>query len=131
MRGVAPRAHAHRSAGLHVVVNVLHLFVGETAEAGQNDHEIGRFKILQAGNVAALVGIDLAGLGINGEQHRALEAMMLRQDLRQLRQGLFGAILFIATDQHNVFAGTRAVATGELDPLVIGLDRNAAGEQKH
>ena len=56
----------------------------------------------------AIVGVDLAGRGIDGEQHGALEAVMLGENLSELRQGLFGAVLFVAADENDVlsFAGT-------------------------
>ena len=51
-----------------------------------DDHQIGRVESLQAGNVTVLIGIDLAAARVDFEQYRAGKAMMIGQDLRQLRQ---------------------------------------------
>ena len=74
--------------------------IGQIAEPREDDHQIGRLQRLKAGNVAD-VRVDRAILRINREQHGAFEAMVLRQNLAQLGQGIFAAILFVACDEHG------------------------------
>ena len=64
------------------------------------------------------VRIDRAVLGIDGEQDGALEAVMLGEDLAELRQRFLGAILLIAADEHDVLAlaGTVAAFVDEVRP---------------
>ena len=47
------------------------------AEANGDDHEVGRLEIFQPGDIVVLIGIDDAGLGVDGEQDGTLEAVML------------------------------------------------------
>jgi hypothetical protein len=42
--------------------------------------------------------------------------MALGQDAGEHRQGLFGAVLFVTGEQHDVLTGARAFAGGELEP---------------
>ena len=86
----------HRPSRFHVVDNVLHLNIRQIAESREQDHQVGRIQSFQSRDVVALVGIDGAVLRVDREQHSALEAMLLCQDFRQLRQGFLGTILFIA-----------------------------------
>ena len=62
--------------------------------------------------------VDRAGGRIDGKQHGTLEAVALGEDLAQLRQGLLGAILLIARNQHDVLSLARAVAALVDDPRV-------------
>ena len=120
VEGVRRRPQADdRPARLDVVDDVLHLVVGQVAEAGEEDHQVGRLERLQAGDVVATVGVDRPVL-VDREQHRALEAVMLREDLRQLRQRLLRAVLLVAADQHDVLPLAGPVAPGQSDPAVIG-----------
>ena len=105
-----------RLARLDVVDDVLHLVVGQVAEAGEDDHQVGRLERLQAGDVVVAVGVDRAVLGIDGEQDGAVEAVVLGQDLGQLRQRLLGAVLLVAADQDDVLALAGAVAALDRRP---------------
>ena len=111
VEGVRRGAHADdRLARLDVIDDVLHLLVGQIAEAREDDHQVGRLERLQAGDVVvAGSGLIVPSL-VDGEQHGALEAVMLGQDLGQLRQGLLGAIFLVAADQDDVLALAGAIA---------------------
>ena len=119
---VRRRPHADdRPARLDVVDDVLHLFVGQVAEAGEDDHQVGGLQRFQAGDVVRLIGVDGAVLGVDGKQHGAFEAVMPGQDLRQLRQGLLGAVLLVAADQDDVLALAGSVSAIEDDPGICGV----------
>src|SRR6478672_7301632 len=109
-----------RLAGFEVTDDVLHLLVGQVAKASEDHHQVGRVERFEARNVAD-VGINLTDLcsakawGLaaggrklaaifDGEQNGAFEAVMPGQDLGELRQGFFGAVLFVATDEDDVLA---------------------------
>ena len=52
VEGVRRGAHADdRPARLDVIDDVLHLLVGQVAEAREDDHQVGRLERLQAGDV--------------------------------------------------------------------------------
>ena len=40
---------------------------------------------------------------VDGEQHGAVESVVLGQDLGQLRQGLLGAVFLVAADEDDMF----------------------------
>ena len=82
--GKNPQAHQdleaiadsdHRLAGLDVADDVLHLLVGELAEAQEQHQHVGGVYLLEAGDVRLLVRLDLARLGGRREVHRAVEAV--------------------------------------------------------
>ena len=65
---VSCRSQANdRLARLQIILDVLHLIVRQSAEARQDDHQIGFVERLKAGNVVVLVRIDIAGLWIDLE----------------------------------------------------------------
>ena len=72
----------HRLAGAQVIIDELHLVIGQVAEAREDDHQVRRLQGLQPRDVVVAIGIDGAVL-VDGEQHGAFEAVMFRQDLRQ------------------------------------------------
>src|SRR5579871_455041 len=71
---------------------------------------------LQAGNVIRYIGADRAILGVDPEKHHAVEPMAFRQDLRQLRQGLFRTVLLIGGAQDNQLPFAVAVTARDRDP---------------
>ena len=74
---VGRRAHAdHRAAALEVGVDVRHLFLRKIAEAGRDKHQVGIGQRLEAGDVDAVVRIDDAALGVDREDHAAVETVM-------------------------------------------------------
>jgi hypothetical protein len=80
---------AHADDGLarfDVVHDVLHLLVRQIAEAREDHHQIGGFERFQAGNVVILIRIDGSILPVDREKHGASEAMLLGENLAQLRQ---------------------------------------------
>jgi hypothetical protein len=93
--------------GKHVIDKVLHVTVRQFAEANQHDHHIGRRQMLHSRNVRLHVRTHQAGRGIDREQHRALEAMVLCHHLRQHGQAFFRPVLLIAADKYDVPALSR------------------------
>src|SRR5262249_40128615 len=119
VEGVSRGAQAdHRLARLDVIDDVLHLLVGQVAEAREDDHQVGGLQRLQAGDVLLVVRVDRA-VRIDGEQDGALETVMFGQDLGQLRQRLLGAVLLVAADQDDVLAFARPVAAFDHQPRVV------------
>ena len=113
-KGVRGRAHAdHRPAALDVFDDVPHLFVGQIAKSREQHQQIGRIERFQTRNVIRLIGIDRAVLRIDGEQHRTLEAVAPGENLTQLWQTFFGAILFVPADQHDVLTQSGSAVAGE------------------
>ena len=100
--GGGPQAH-DRFAGVEVVLEVLHLFLRKVLEAQEDDHEVGCFQGLEAGDIGAS-GLDEAGLLVGGEENAALEAVVFRQDPAEGGQGLFAAVFVITGDEDDVFA---------------------------
>jgi hypothetical protein len=78
----------YRTAGFYVVDNVLHLDVGQIAESREQDHQVGRVEGFQSWDVVALIRIDGAILWVNREQHRAIEAVTLRENPGELWHSL-------------------------------------------
>ena len=112
-------SHAdHRPAGLEVGVDVRHLFVGQIAEAGADEHQVGVCQRLEAGDVAAVVGIDDAALRIDREHHAAVEAVMTREDAGKHWHCLLGAVLLVAGDQDDFFALAEAFFAFVIQPLL-------------
>ena len=67
VEGVRRRAHADdRLARLDVVDDVLHLLVGQVAEAREDDHQVGRLERLQARDVADVSGLIVPSFGSIG-----------------------------------------------------------------
>ena len=66
----------YRATAFEVGVNVLHLFLRKIAEAGRDKHKVSIGQRLEAGDVDAVVRIDDAALGVDREDHTAVETMM-------------------------------------------------------
>ena len=85
-----------RPPGFHVVDDPLHLVVRQAAKSSEQNQEIGLFECLEAGDVAPLMRIDGAVAWVDREQDRAIEALTIGEDLRQLRQHFFGMVFVVA-----------------------------------
>ena len=70
------------------------------------------------------VGVDDAFV-IDGEEHGAVEPVVLRQDLRELRQALLGTVLLVPAHQHDPLPVAGAVVSLDLQPGIGG--ERAAG----
>jgi hypothetical protein len=107
---------------------VLHLDVRQIPESGEDYHQVGRGEGFETWDVVVAVGIDRAIRRVDGEQHGAAEAVPRRKDLGELRQGLFGAVLLVAADEHDVpsLAGTFA----SLEDDTGRVDRDGSSEQR-
>ena len=108
---------------------MLHLLVGEVAKPGGDHHQIGRFELLEAGDVVVGVGIDQAVGRIDRKHHGAVEAVVAGEDLRQLREGLLTAVLLVATDKDDLLPLPGPIATGDLEPRIGGPDRTREEDQ--
>ena len=121
--GVGGRADAdHRAARLDVVDDVLHVLVGELPEPQEEDQHVRRVDGGQPRDVGLVVRVDDAGLWVLGEEHRAAETVTLRQDLRQHRQCLLGAVLLVTGNEDEVLAAALAFCctfdqTGQVEDL--------------
>ena len=115
------RPHADdRPARFDILDDVLHLLVGQVAEARGDNHQVGRLEALPGrGCCRVWLGSIVPSL-VDGEQHGAFETVMLGQDLAQLRQRLLGAILLVAADQDDVLALAHAERTLVDHPRVVG-----------
>jgi hypothetical protein len=132
VEGVGRGPHAdHRLAGLEIVVDLLHLLVGQVAEASGDHHQVGLPQGLEAGDVGGGVGADLTRRRIDGVEHGAGEAVVLRQNLRQLREALLAAVLLVAADEHDLLPLPRALATVHHKPRIssMGGDTSQHGEK--
>lgn len=108
---------------------MLHLLVGEVAKPGGDHHQVGRFELLEAGDVVVGVGVDQAGGGIDREYDGAIEAVVAGEDLRQLREGLLTAVLLVATDKDDLLPLPGPVATRNLEPRIGGPERTREEDQ--
>ena len=132
VEGMRGRPHSdHRLAGPQVVVDVLHLLVGQVAEPGGDHHQVGIVEGLEAGDVLLLVGIDLARRRIDGVEHRAVEAVVGGEDPAQLGEGLLAAILFVAADEHDPLAPAGALGPGQRETRVASRDGGRAEQGCH
>jgi hypothetical protein len=69
-------------------------------------------------------------LGIDREQHRRPQAPPRREDLRELRQALLGAVLLVARDQHDVLAAIGLLRRLERQPrLWFGGGRTGEADE--
>ena len=129
--GRRPQAN-HRLAGPQVGVDLPHLLVGERAKPRGDHHHVRFPEGLEARDVVPLVRIDHAGLGVDRVEHRALEAVVLREDLRQLREGLLAAVLLVAAHEHDVLALARPLTARDRKPrIAAGRDGGHERQPKH
>ena len=100
----------HRLARLEVAIDRLHLLVGKDPPAGLDEHQVGVVQVLGPGDVGVDVRIDDPGLGIDGKQHGATEAVVLGEHAAQHGQALFRPVLLVAGNQHDMPAVACPVA---------------------
>ena len=98
----------HRSAAGEVVAQVRHLLGRRVEEAGEDHQQVRLLEHLQPGKIRGS-RFDMAA-AVDAENHRALEAVRLRQDPRQRRAGLLGAVLVVGRDEHDVLPLPRTTA---------------------
>ena len=119
----------HGLASPQIVVDLLHLLVGQVAKPGGDHHQVSLPQGLEPRDIVPLVGADLARGRIDRVEHRAGEAVVLREDLRQLRERLFAAILLIAAHEHYLLALAGPVAPFDDNPRVIRTGQTSDHEQ--
>ena len=73
-------------------------------------------------------GIDKAVL-VHTEEHGAIEAVALRKDLGEHRQGLLAAVFLVSCDEDDVLAFSRALAAFVGQPL-LGIGHGRRGEKE-
>ena len=108
---------------------MLHLIVREILEAQEDDHQVGILQRLEPRDLRIARG-DEAGLGIDREEHAALEAVPLREDPRQRRQRFLGSVLVIARKQDDVLARTWTLAPLVDDEMGVLGSRDRGSEQQ-
>jgi hypothetical protein len=118
----------HRLAGFEVRRDVLQLVVRQREEPREDDKQVRVLQRFETGHVVD-GRVDSAVFRVHREQHGAFEPVVLRQNLGELRDRFFGAVLLIAAEQHDVLALPDAVAAGQHDGLVVGARRAAEREQ--
>ena len=89
------------------------------AESREDDHQISGIQRLQPGDIAPVVRADFAGLLIDRKQHRTLEPVPCREQLRQHRQAFFRAIFFITADKYDALAFARPLTACVSHPLIV------------
>ena len=98
--------------------------------AAKNNPILRGVERFHAGNVGGVVGIDLAGLRVERKEHRAFEAMPLREDFAEHRQALLGAIFFVAGQKDDVLAFARS-GFAVIHDAVTGIDPAVKNETHH
>ena len=132
VEGMGRGPHAdHRFARFEVVVDLLHLLVGQVAKPCGDHQQIGRSQGLEAGDVGGGVGTDLTRRRIDGVDHAAVEAVVFGENLRQLREALFAAVFLIATDEHDMLRVAGPLLPFERQPRIGGMggDTSQHGEK--
>jgi hypothetical protein len=124
--GGCPQAH-HWSSALEIVRDVLHLFIGQVEEAGENDHQVGVLESFEALDVGG-PGFDVSVL-INSEQHGGFETLVLGKDAGEGGTGFLGAIFMIRGDEDEVFAFAGAFTT-EVSDLPERRENQGEKEEK-
>ncbi len=128
VEGVRRRPHAdYGLARPEVVVDLLHLLIGQIAKPRRDHHQIGLPQGLEARDVGRVRGCDLAGLRIDRVKHRAREAVVLGQNLRELRERLLAAVFLVAADEHHVLALARPLAPLDRQVGQLRRDRRDRG----
>ena len=131
VEGMRRRPHTdHGPAGRQVVVDLLHLGVGKVAEPRRDHHQVGRPQRLEAGDVVDRVGVDRARLRVDRVEHRAAEAVVPGEDLRQLRERLLAAVFLVAADEHDPPALPRPLPAVDHEPGVGGQRRSGRGRHE-
>ena len=108
----------HWFAGVQVVLDVLHLIIGEVLEAQEDHHQVSCLQCFESGDVVA-TRFDKSRLLVGCHQERALEAVPFSEDASERRQGFFATILVVAGDEDDVFALARTSVTLPYDGVGV------------
>lgn len=119
-------------AGVEVVGEGLQLLIGEVAEAGANDDEVGFGDGFHAADVFLVVDIDEIAVGVEGEENRGFEAEAFAEDFGKHGTGFLGAIFFVAGDEDDmlVFAGEIGVAMEAERLSPVGRQEGGGGQKE-
>lgn len=71
--------------------------------------------------MGGLVGVDLTRCWVLTEQDHALEAVVFREEAGEHWERFFGAVLFIARNEHDSPGGSRTITSGVNQPAGILL----------
>ena len=83
------------------------------AKACGDDHQIRVVQRLETAQALLVVRIDVFPFLVPREDHRAMKAMVLAEDLAQHGQSFFRTILFVAGHQNDAFAFARSLLAVE------------------
>src|SRR5262249_16295278 len=114
----------HRLPSLQIVLDDLQLIVRQIPPPREDNDQIRILDRFDTRNALPDVRLDDARLWINRKQHPAIKPMMLRQNLRQLRQRFLRPVLLIARDEDNLLALAWTILAFVINPLLGGLSRN-------
>ena len=110
-------------AGFGVVEDRLELGIGEVAETGEDDHEVGGFEGFGAGEVVGGVGVDVA-IFVEAVEDGDAAVEFAEEDAGEHRHGLFGAVFLVAGDKDDVGFGVLKYFhsyKGEAQHLVLAI----------
>ena len=77
--------------------------------------------MVEPGNIRQVVWVNGPSFWIDGEKHCTFESVMNSQNFCHHRQGFFGAVLLVATDENNVLAFTGPLRYLRIQPKVLRL----------
>jgi hypothetical protein len=105
-----------RLARVEICLKVPQLLVRQRQQPAEQDQQIGLFQVFQPRNVVRHLLVfppDLLGridvvVGIEAEEHRAMKAVVLRQQPGQHRHHVLAAVFLVGGDQDNMPAFARA-----------------------
>ena len=114
----------HRLPGVQELGEICQMLVRKLTETRANDEQVCVLQRLGATDVLLVIRIDVARLFVRGEKHDAIEAVLLRQNLRQHRHGFLGAVFLISRHEHDFFTVPRpARIRGDFEIVLRGSDR--------
>ena len=100
----------HRFACVQVARDMLGFFRDRLPKPSADDHEVCTRQRAQATEPLLIVGVDVVRtVRPKGEYDGAFEVVLLTENLAQHRHRFFRPILFVASDQNNVFGIVRFV----------------------
>lgn len=106
-----------RLAGVEKGREVGDLVIGQLAEAGSNDHEIGGVQRGGSGDVLLEIRVDVAAGRVDGKKHDAIEAVFLAEDLGEHRAGFLAAVFLVARNEDNFFSVGSPGLGGKCQPI--------------
>ena len=94
----------HGLARIQECGDVFCLLSIRAAESSGDDHQVSGIQCLQSSQALLVVAVDVfRSIGTECKDRRAFEAVLLAENFSQHRHHFFGAIFFIAGDQHHMF----------------------------